>query len=733
MPLRTHPVALVLLFASQLSAHGGQYPPLPQPGQGGPSVPQPSGGGPSGGGGPTTPTPGTGGGGHYGGPGDVVQPGSGRGPASPRPSGPTAPQPSGRSTPQTGGGWVPPTAGGPRGPATGGPSAPAANAPGAVPARTRGPATGGGMPLEPDFDTWEYWWECNKNGYLRLRDPHAPPAAVTGSDDFYLGATRAAAVVDSGRPTRDDALRTVMPELKRALDATTQRDITSSCMVALAKIGLDHPEFRLVDVFAPRLRDGDQEVRETAALSLGIAARVEGSTLDLLAGLALDDAVGRAARGGEVDQRTRAYATYGLGLAAHRSDDDAVQLRVLAVVKKLLDRDGRAARDVQRDLQVAALHATSLLRTSSRTYAAAKARAEALDMLTRYFVADLGAGDEWMQAHCPTAIARLVGRDESAGAAHTARFLTALADGRGRRGTPIAQSCALALGQMALPDDTARAPAGSVSDSLLAVSRTHVDRQTRHFALIALARIGGDRNRDALLRELTSSGHAQRLPWCALALGVLEHERRRREPASEGDAMVAARLHETLQDAKEPGLVGALGIALGLCRATASSDLMRERMLDGVAKEEMAGYLAIGLALMEERRAVDDLRRVLREASRRPELMVRVAIALGRLGDRATAAEMVEWMAAAETNLAKVAALSAAIGQIGDRRSLEPLIRMLHDPSRGALARAFAAVALGGVCDPRPLPWNTPIGADVNYRAAVPTLTDQVSGVLDIL
>jgi hypothetical protein len=596
-----------------------------------------------------------------------------------------------------------------------------------LPARPRGPATGGVL-LEPDFDTWEYWWECNKNGYLHLRDS-SPTAAVTGSDDFYLGATRKAGAFDDTRPTRDDALLTVMPELKRALDASTQRDITSSCMVALAKIGLDHPEFRLVDVFAPRLRDGVQEVRETAALSLGIAARVEGNSLDLLAGLALDDALGRAARGGEVDQRTRAYATYGLGLAAQRSDDAAVQVRVLAVVRKLLDRDGRAARDVQ----VAALHAASLLRTSRRTYAAAKLRAEALDLLAHFFAADLGGGDEVIQAHCPTAIARLVGRDESAGAEHTARFLAALTDGRGRRGTPIAQSCALALGQMALPDDVTGASAGSISESLLDVSRTHIDRQTRHFALIALARIGGERNRDALLREFSGASHAQRLPWCALALGVYECERHRRQPASDADAVVVTRLHDALRDAKEPSLVGALGIALGLCRATASSDLLRERMLDGVHKEQMAGYLAIGLALMEERRVVDDLRRVLRGASRRPELMVRVAIALGRLGDRATATEMVEWMAAAETNLAKLAALSEAIAQIGDRRSLEPLIRMLQDPSRGPLARAFAAVALGGICDPLPLPWNTPIGADVNYRAAVPTLTDQVSGVLDIL
>jgi hypothetical protein len=290
----------------------------------------------------------------------------------------------------------------------------------------------------------------------------------------------------------------------------------------------------------------------------------------------------------------------------------------------------------------------------------------------------------------------------------------------------------LALGQMAAPNDGPEAADAGISDTLLTVSRTHPDRQTRHFALIALARIGGTRNRDALLREF-GTAKAQRQPWCALALGVYEHERCRREPGAEADAMVATSLHDALRDAKEPGLVGALGIALGLCRATDSGELLRERMLRGVAKEQMAGYLAIGLALMDDRRAVDDLRRVLREASRRPELMVRVAIALGRLGDRATASDMVEWMAESDANLAKIAALSAAIGQIGDRRSLEPLVRMLHDPTRSSLARAFAAVAIGGICDPLPLPWNTPIGANVNYRAAVPTLTDQVAGVLDIL
>lgn len=51
------------------------------------------------------------------------------------------------------------------------------------------------------------------------------------------------------------------------------------------------------------------------------------------------------------------------------------------------------------------------------------------------------------------------------------------------------------------------------------------------------------------------------------------------------------------------------------------------------------------------------------------------------------------------------------------------------------LGSAFAAAALGMVGDRGLLPWNTPIGQDVNYRAAVPTLADPggATGVMNIL
>ena len=58
---------------------------------------------------------------------------------------------------------------------------------------------------------------------------------------------------------------------------------------------------------------------------------------------------------------------------------------------------------------------------------------------------------------------------------------------------------------------------------------------------------------------------------------------------------------------------------------------------------------------------------------------------------------------------------------------------MLFDQSLTDLSRAFAAVALGGVADKEPLRWNSKISVNMNYRAAVETLTNGSSGILDIL
>ena len=79
------------------------------------------------------------------------------------------------------------------------------------------------------------------------------------------------------------------------------------------------------------------------------------------------------------------------------------------------------------------------------------------------------------------------------------------------------------------------------------------------------------------------------------------------------------------------------------------------------------------------------------------------------------------------------AALANAIGQIGDRRAIPLLVALTKDDAQTKLGRAFAAAALGGVCERFALPWNLPLSRDANYGAPVDTLSNGATGVLDIL
>ncbi|MFT7535981.1 MAG: hypothetical protein ACI85K_001934, partial [Hyphomicrobiaceae bacterium] len=168
-------------------------------------------------------------GGQYRGPGDVVPPGPGGGGSTGRPSGPTTGGPAGPGAPAPSG----PSTGGPAGPSTGGPAGPSGG---------RGPTTGGrGAPIGDDLTRWSFWWEFNKDPFIRLRDAVLQGGPQTGSDDFYLGSTRKVTTRDSLRPTTEDILGEILPGLKKAIDSTDQKDINSSCMIAMAKIGQDHP------------------------------------------------------------------------------------------------------------------------------------------------------------------------------------------------------------------------------------------------------------------------------------------------------------------------------------------------------------------------------------------------------------------------------------------------------------------------------------------------------------
>src|SRR5262249_32951625 len=116
-----------------------------------------------------------------------------------------------------------------------------------------------------------------------------------------------------------------------------------------------------------------------------------------------------------------------------------------------------------------------------------------------------------------------------------------------------------------------------------------------------------------------------------------------------------------------------------------------------------------------------------------PELLRQAAVALGRLGDKAAADQLLTVLKDPDGNVTRMSAIAGSLGFIGDRRSIAPLVAILDDPSVSPLSRAFAAVALGGLADKERFRWNSKIAIDVNYRAAVETLTNGNSGVLDLL
>lgn len=704
------PLAAVLALAAHAAAQCPPYvpppPPPPPPSQTPGDIVVPAGGS------PTTPRPPT---------GWTPQPGSPQ-PGSPQP-GPTTGSPGGPSAPA------------PSGPSTGGSGGPRPGAPaGSMPGARTGPR---GFQLEDDLTTWDHWWEFNQDAFLRTPD-HAAARATTGTDEFFLGATRRSEPATGGAIDRATIAGSIVPALQKVLAATSQRDVATACMLALARIGVEAPQGGLVDTFVQRLRDPDQTIRENAALALGLAAPVEARCIDLLIGLALDDQAGRKLRGETVDDRTRAFATYGLGLAAGASHDFAVKDKALTALGKLLADEKSSTRNVK----VAAIFAIGSLELRERKYEAARLADRAVETLVDYFGKDLGAGERFVQSHVPTALARLLGKDHPRAERCKELFAAELAaKGASRRGGhAIAQSCALALGQLVAPnddDDAKNRPDVAYSKLLLDAAQNHKDAQTRNFATLALGQIGGARNRQALLARFDRDDAMQERPWCALALGVLAHARGEAGRATTGTFVTDRLVCDTLGDAarrtKDPMVAGALAVATGLAGAVDATTALRQRLVASKTKEKLAAQFATGLALLGDQAAIADLQNAWNDAAQRPELFEQAAVALARLGDADIVPKLQQRLAQDGGNVAATVAAAHALALVGDHRVVAPLVAVLLDESKSAAQRAGAATALGGIADPRPLPWNSGYSANANYRAAAETLTDRTSGILDLL
>ena len=605
-----------------------------------------------------------------------------RPPSDPNPRAPAGPNPAGPMTPGGGGG--------------GG-----------------GPFTPGGGGIGADPTRWELWWEVHRQSFLQLkRSVHGDEAGAPAGD--LTNARR------QTRPLKRDLLD-LQAFLHKTMLANGNRDVTTACLVALAKVGLDGEKFVLVDVLANRLKEHDQEVRETAAIALGITQQM--TALPLLESLVRDDANGRrAVARSEVDDRVRAFAAYGMGLLAWSTDAVEPKQQVYAAMKSILESKELSSRN----LKVAAVQALRILRCDPAASAAHKRLLwQVLGTLEKWFLADLGRGDQLLQSHVPTALARLLERIPGDDRERWKKLLLVELQAAKRRDVTIAQSCAIALGFLAAPAEAVAADA-EYSKALLEVAKKHIDVQTRHFAWISLGRIGGVTNRGELLLALQKAKLLD-LPWVALGLGVLAFN------LDDPDAGVQAALAGSIAIDGDPSALGAVAIACGLAGAATASPNLRAGVVKLKRQDETVSHLCIALGMLGDALSRPLLESLIANSVRRPDIVRGASLGLARLVGPAASDLLLALLEGSDPSVVRLSGIAKALELVGDRRALTPLMAIAARASSPNLARAFAIAALGGLADKEEVPWNTKLAVGVNYTAAVETLTDGQSGILDIL
>lgn len=557
------------------------------------------------------------------------------------------------------------------------------------PGRDRAGAVTGSAETGPGMDSWLFWWNANRDRFLRLRDRLALRGASSSSPLHLTGKGRRDKRQGSRRPTDAQLEQVILPTLETLL-SEDQADILDSSLLSLARSAPEHHADALVDRARGLLAHRELSVRSTAALALGVLGRADAA--DDLAALLADDSTGRRlVGGGQVASLVRAHAALSLGLlgrpesllhAARNLPDSERNVKASALVGLgLIGADHPLARQVAADL-------TALL----------------LEPRTAPIFA----------AQLPVALGRLGAREQLP--VLVERFLDRDTDDL------VRQSLALAFGQLATLGD------GEVVQALQDYVAEGRDAPTRHFALVALAEMGARSDhmdhveqhlalRDLLHRELSGKGSSQQArSWAALALAL--HTRAHVDL----QAVAVDRLQDAYDDESDPEHKGAMAIALGLLGSRASTEALLTD-LRGSGDQGLQGHLALALGLIDHGPAAEDLRRLCTDRRSGPELRLSAAMALGLLGDRTTVGLLVETLTEAAT-LGVAAASAKALGLIGDQAAVEGLRGVALADDKPAITRGFAAVALGLLGERGDLPWNEPIKAHGNYRAFVEALAE---------
>jgi len=641
----------------------------------------------------------------------------------------------------------------------------------AIPGATGTGGSPGGGPGQDLLD-WALWWRQNGPHYVELKEHVRSSGPGSGTEGWFLGDGQREQVVTLG-PTEDSVRGRLVPALLGVLERERANDLLSGALLALAKIGVDSvPDeaTRIESAIARFLTDSNQEVRETAAVALGVLASPR--SIPTLAHLLWDTGEGQKAVGArEVGYRTRSFAAYGLGLVGARTPGEPDRQLIVSMLRRAFESDDTSTQD----LGVACLVSIGIVPLSTIEVPSAQAEDRHPPETSRLAQLDWVLGvfrdrkqERLVRAQCPVTLARLLngppsgqpsGRpgvlsnasaEQGPGALpepHFSAYRATIARElieclqRGRDPVEVEQSCVLALGQIGTNDD------GEGLDnrirSVLTVTMNGASHyQTRAFAMMALAETGGrfvpgkgskglDAVRSLLVEELVNGKNLLQ-PWAALALGVLGWNVAQKDGANPVLPSLRRVIRLALAGERSVERIGAFALAAGLVSSQESRPRLLE-LLDKQLPDDARGQVALALGLSQTVEAAEALRSLVADSKYRPATLRQASMALALLGDKSIGTELAELLKDARST-ASQAAIATALGFVGDRRALEPLLDLLEDRLATDSARAFAAVGLGNVADKELFPWNMKLGFGLNYRAAPATLSDPATGngILDL-
>jgi len=583
------------------------------------------------------------------------------------------------------------------------------------------------------------WWGFNSDPYLDLRQFVRSGGPITAGDDIFLGRGGLPRVLCLA-PTEEAIAQRVGPALQRAIEAEFDDRVLCDAMLALAKL---HPTYVPVgdhsmnELFARYLDHSNHKVVDSAIVAQGLMA--DPACTFLLGSLACDDASGRKLVGRkEVPSSARALAALSLGLVGAHNDREDLRRYIVFHLVKILNGKKQASPELFVAC-VSAMGLTPLADSRRKVREGADSPTASRQGQIAWLVELLKdeKRHEYVRAHVPCALGRLIRGADDPEKEGVALALLDLLRSRQKTKRLVRYRIVEALGQIGDADED------GIDARILETLRRSVregDNFERQLGLLGIAlvssRPGTGEGRSlaatgdgrSYLLEQHARGKSQLRPWAALALGLQGFHLR--EEGVKVDPATTRTLQQSLSIHSAAG-TGAWCLALGLRGDPRSAPMLLER-LEEAKDDTVKSRTAIALGLLGAREAVPVLQDIIADSAYHPVLMRETAIALGLLGDKNVTTDLIDIMDKGDSAAIQSAAVMA-ISFVGDARVIDPLVLMLEDPEHSDLSRAFAAMALGIVCERSQLPWTALYSNSLNYAAATETLVSgRGTGILNL-